>query len=160
MPNEKKPKKGRAKLKMVTSSPFASTLPTLSSSRAGPGVLESTSFKRTANGTLKVVNHKVLDDAEASVDRPTRGKTLEQAIADFMRDSEEKGWDQGYVDSFLENEQMPDVAEVEKEDGVTKREAGVGVRIIRSIFMFQSTHNNRTRHYIVGLKTSTRICVP
>lgn len=84
-------------------------------------------MKRTANGTLKVVNHKVLEDADATVERPTRGKTLEQAIAEFMRDSEEKGWDQGYVDTFLEKENIPEGIEIDGDETVSKREAGVGV---------------------------------
>lgn len=125
----------KKKFKIVSSSTLVSDSlpdPPVSQSSTHVGAHEITSFKRSRDGTLKVAAHKVLipeSTEERTQEPPTR--TVGEVMASLLEGTEKLGWDQGYIDSFLEEEVLPDVSAVELEREGSARAKGQGVRAIR-----------------------------
>lgn len=127
----KRPSKKSSKktLKSVTFSPFASVNPPVPSAATRQPVHEVSQLKRTVNGGLKIVSHKVIPDNEASTQQITPTKpTVEEVISTFLKESEDKGWDQGYVDSFWDtNVSLSNLDEVDTANDEHVDDRGLGV---------------------------------
>lgn len=86
------------------------------------------SLKRTIDGGLKLVSNRVIqtNNPEPPVATQPR-QTVEDVISAFLQQSEAHGWDQGYMESFLENPKELGDLEVVLEEQRPKRETGQGV---------------------------------
>lgn len=132
----KKKKTKRVKLKSVVSTPLPPPLPQpQASSSSWPqtirnaGLQAVSSLKRTLDGSLKLVSHRIVP-SDATVEEHIAEKkkqTVEEVISTLLQQSEANGWDQGYTESFLENNATLEDAELETETGHRTRERGKGV---------------------------------
>lgn len=132
---QKSTKSKRKKLKSFTLTPVSAPLLSPAGSSTswqaaarGVAVQAVSSLKRTLDGSLKLVSHRIVGTTEPAPGVvEDKRPTVEEVLSGFLKQSEELGWDQGYTDSFIES--GTDFAEIEldPESDKRKRETGQGV---------------------------------
>lgn len=156
---------------MVSTSVAAPSAPAASVSFSGiPNMMRSaavsavSSLKRTVDGTLKLVSHRVIAATEVTSvpEVPELPQTVEQVLASFLQQANDSGWDEGYTEMFWDAAQGIDDLEVGSKEGEgdkRRRETGLGVSSFssRSSLVGALTYggNRRTGRFIDGRKTLT-----
>lgn len=162
----RKNKSKRPKVRSVVSTPLAAPLASASASSSGwPTTIRSaavhavSSLKRTLDGSLKLVSHRlVASEEKASQKVAEKRQTLEQVISEFIQQSEAHGWDEGYMDSFLGDTQNFGTSDPDIEEERPKRETGKGVSCCMGMFRFMVDRKRRTKLCIDGPKTLMVSC--
>ena len=126
--NSKSKTKGKTKSKLphtVSYTPVASSLGLAAASRAGPSTLVINTLKAVRGGGYKVSGSTTFSGINTSCVPEAPKSTVLDLLRAWNGVAKGNGWDQGYVDSFLELEELPpthdpDLPGHSKEPGVHK----------------------------------------